>query len=266
MEIYIGTSGYSFPDWKNVFYPKRLKPQNYFAYYVKHFNAVEINLTFYRIPRTDFLATLSEKTGSDFQFAVKLPRILTHELELHPASIEGMITLTKPILKENKLAALLAQFPFAFHRTDANLAHLFTIRDAFKNFPFFVEFRHKSWNNEETLDKLEKENIGIVFPDIPHGLGLFELRNVISHNRTAYFRLHSRRKESWWVGDNKSRYDYSYSQEEFLEIKKLVEGAKAGKTLIFFNNCPQGKAAKNAISMRQIMGLENSEIRSMLFE
>ena len=182
-----------------------------------------------------------------------------------PDAIEGIQALTHPILMEKKLAALLAQFPFSFRFTDSNLAYLLTLRDAFGDFPFFVEFRHNSWANEGLFHSLEQEDIGIVFPDVPSGLGLFRLNELTSHNNIAYCRFHSRCKEKWWGNNNKSRYDYNYSNDELLGIKKIVKTKEVTHKFLFFNNCSGGKAAKNAMAMKPLMGLKDSENRPILF-
>src|SRR5437773_2070177 len=83
MDIWLGTSGYSYPDWIGDFYPAGLRSERMLAWYSRQFPLVELNFTFYRTPTASMLAKLAEKTPDGFQFLVKLPQSLSHEQDRH---------------------------------------------------------------------------------------------------------------------------------------------------------------------------------------
>src|SRR3954447_4854160 len=87
MNVWIGTSGYSYLDWVGDFYPAGLRPERMLEHYARFFPLVELNFTFYRLPTPGMLARLADKTPPGFQFLVKLPRTLTHEESPH--DLEG---------------------------------------------------------------------------------------------------------------------------------------------------------------------------------
>src|SRR5207244_9763012 len=79
MKVWIGTSGYSYPDWVGSFYPEGTRPNRMLAHYAQHFPLVELNFTFYRPPTPDVLARLAEQTPAGFRFLVTVPRPISHE-------------------------------------------------------------------------------------------------------------------------------------------------------------------------------------------
>ena len=264
--VYIGTSGYSFPDWKYNFYPKGLKQTDYLSYYSHFFNCVEINVTYYRIPEPEFLYNLSLKVGNNFRFTVKVPGLFTHNKELIQSEFDRFIQGIRLLNQTNKFSGLLIQFPYSFKNNPDNLFYLNNLLRLLFPYPLFIEFRDKSWLAHKVLDKLISDDIQIVFPDVPEGLNLFELDNKQWQYDISYFRLHSRNKDNWWSNNEKDRYDYDYSKKELSEIKYLVNGSKTKDKFILFNNCPNGLAAKNGLAMQKIMGIDKSSFSTGLFK
>ncbi|MEW5993472.1 MAG: DUF72 domain-containing protein, partial [Candidatus Zixiibacteriota bacterium] len=209
MEIRVGTSGFSFNDWRQVFYPIGLDKGMFLEYYAQYFPTVEIHSTYYRIPHPAVMANLVKKVPSDFDFMVKLPQIVTHQRQNTEKSIAEFHSSIGPIAESGKLSGLLAQFPYSFKYSAGNLDYLSACREACRPHRLFVEFRHGSWVNPTTLNRLRSEDIGYVSVDEPQLYGLIKPELHLTGD-VGYIRLHGRNGEHWWEGGAR-RYDYSYS-------------------------------------------------------
>jgi len=265
--IRIGTSGYSFPDWKGTFYPKNIKPENYFDYYMKYFDCVEINLTFYTIPKKDLFFSLARKAGEGFLFAIKIPSLFTHTLELSGPVISKFKALLEPLENEKKLGPLLAQFPYSFKFNRENINYIVKLKNALLPFQLFVEFRSKEWDTEETYNFIRSESLGIVFPDLPPIPALFHPKPM-PIGQTLYFRFHGRNKKGWWEGKEKERYDYNYSSAEIHGLVSTLKAFDSPTRLVFgfFNNCFLGRAARNAQEALKILGKKFEAEEKSLFD
>src|SRR5689334_14212259 len=113
MHVWIGTSGYSYPDWVGGFYPAGTRPGKMLAYYSRVFPLVELNFTFYRPPTADMLARLAAQTPAGFRFLVKIPRTLSHEQS--PRDLPGFRLAVAELERRGQLSGLLCQFPQATH-------------------------------------------------------------------------------------------------------------------------------------------------------
>ena len=251
--IKIGTSGYSFLDWKGVFYPENIDKGKMLDFYAKHFDAVEINSTYYRIPHPSVFYKIVEKVPENFEFVIKTHKDITHTRENIEASAESLKEAIRPLAEASKMYGFLAQFPWAFKKSRPNLDYLKKCRGLFSDFPLFVEFRHKSWIEDEVFDFLKNENIGFCCVDEPQLEGLVP-PVAFATTDVGYVRFHGRNKTGWWKG-MKDRYDYLYNERELKEwidkIRKLEAMSK--KMYLFFNNCPQGQAVKNAQMMKNLL-------------
>ena len=251
-DIRIGTSGYSFEDWKGNFYPADVPKGKMLDYYVRFFPTVEINSTYYRIPHPAVMANIVKKAPDGFDFMVKVPQSFTHRRTDLDKDIGSFKNAIAPIEESGKLSGLLAQFPYSFKYSSDSLDYISICRDAIAPNPLFVEFRHNGWVNRQMYDRLKAEQIGYVCVDEPQLPGLLN-PDMFATTDTANVRLHGRNKEKWWDG-GALRYDYSYSDEELTQWKeKLLKiRAKVKKIYIYFNNCHLGQASSNA---RQFMGM-----------
>ncbi|UCD16958.1 MAG: DUF72 domain-containing protein [Candidatus Zixiibacteriota bacterium] len=255
MDIRIGTSGYSFDDWKGPFYPSDVKKGKMFDHYVKYFTAVEINSTYYRIPHPAVMANIEKKSPHGFEFIVKVPQQMTHKRKDLEAMLPPYVECLKPMADAGKLHGLLAQFPYSFKFSTDNLHYVRKCREALQPHLLFAEFRHDSWVNRSMYDALRKSGIGYVAVDEPQLPGLLK-PDLFNTTDTAYVRLHGRNAEHWWQG-GALRYDYNYSPEELEQWKEKIaklEG-KAKRMYIFFNNCHLGQAVKNALEMKRLLNL-----------
>jgi uncharacterized protein YecE (DUF72 family) len=261
--IKVGTSGFSFPDWKGTVYPEGIREKDMLSFYEKElgFNVLEVNFTYYTLPSQKSLAGMAQKTSESFEFVVKSFKGMTHETwdkETH-TRIDHQETFKKfkyglvPLIEERKLACVLAQFPYGFFPNRENSSYLQEFKEEMGDIPLVVEFRNKSWFKEETFQLLEKKEIGFCVVDEP------QLPQLMPYHPRAtseigYFRFHGR-NPNWFNVPAKVRYDYLYSEEELKEFVPGIKdiSKKTGKTLIFFNNCYSGSAAKNAAQMAKLL-------------
>lgn len=252
MEIKIGTSGYSFEDWRGTFYPGQIQKGKMLNHYQAYFNTVEINSTYYRIPHPAIMYNIVRKTKPDFDFFVKAYQNLTHQRQDYEKPAREFLESVRQIADTGQLKGILAQFPWSFKFSRPNLMYLHTCRELTAPHPLFIEFRHDSWLRDETYQALEADGIQFVSVDGPRLRGL--LPPVMkTTGDIAYVRLHGRNDAKWWNG-GPLRYDYDYNESELLEWKEKISALQGHvkQVFVFFNNCHLGQAVKNA---RQLMKL-----------
>jgi uncharacterized protein YecE (DUF72 family) len=254
--VRIGTCGYSFRDWVGPFYPPGTPPSAMLPYYAARFPAVEVNVTYYRLPGPRVFEQIERKTPDGFEFFVKLQADLTHKRDRDPLHVEAFLEAVAPLQRAGKLQGALAQFPWSFRSNRENRDYLRWLGRAYTPRPLVIEFRHKSWDDEETYRLLSDEGLTFCCVDEPKLPGLFPGVVKLTGN-TGYVRLHGRNSESWWGGQGSERYNYLYSQEELQEwVDKVRElASQAPVTYVFFNNCHAGRAAHNARTMGELLGL-----------
>ena len=148
-KLYIGTMGWSYDFWVGQLYPKDLKPGSFLEEYAKHFNTVEVDGTFYRIPSVATVNNWRENTPDGFLFSAKFPRIITHIKMLRDCEKETTTFISRISELRNKLGPLLLQFPRSFGIK--NLAALETFLSKLpKNYRYAVEVRNRTWEGKLT--------------------------------------------------------------------------------------------------------------------
>ena len=248
--IHVGTCGYSYKDWVGPFYPPATKPSEMLRYYAARFSAVEIDSSYYGIPRTNTIASMNARTPPSFRFSFKAPQTVTHPPE-HKASVHDDARLLReavaPIRESGKLACVLLQFPNGFKRTPTDEAYLVRAIEAFDSLPVVVEFRNAQWQHPETLQLLRDNGASLCNVDLP---GLEGLPHASSDatGPIGYVRFHGRNAKTWWSGTNLTRYQYLYTDEELEPwTERLAEiDAEVRETYAFFNNHARGSATRNA--------------------
>ena len=274
--ILVGTSGYSFADCVGPFYPAGMRSGDFLSYYAGHFDAVEVNSTYYRIPHPRVLEQMERKTPPGFRFVVKLNRAMTHQASHDPALYRDFLAIIEPLKRAEKYDGLLAQFPWGFQRTDGNRRHLVALRGLLPGEPLFVEFRHDSWLTPQLEPSLRAHRIGFCAVDEPQLKGLLPPVTMLT-TEDAYVRFHGRNARNWWAGSVErgsgssrsrdgtgsarpgDRYDYDYSEAELREWIVKIAGLaqQARRTYLFFNNCHAGQAARNAKLMQELLRQQN---------
>jgi uncharacterized protein YecE (DUF72 family) len=252
--LFIGTSGYYYEDWREVFYPPEIPNADMLVFYAEHFNAVEINATYYNIPGNQTFQRMAKKTPDDFQFIVKTHQETTHRRRENKAALDKLSASVEPLIEAGKFSGYLAQFPYSFKNNEENRRYLIQTKNLIGKNPLFVEFRNDGWINRQIPDFFRQNDIGYVNVDQPALSGLLP-RQDIATSDTGYIRFHGRNEKDWWQGKGSARYDYEYTEEELhgwlTNISNILR--KTYKTYIFFNNHPNGQAIKNAKQMIDIL-------------
>ncbi|HWR82905.1 MAG TPA: DUF72 domain-containing protein [Candidatus Deferrimicrobium sp.] len=253
MEVRVGTSGFSFLDWREVFYPFGVERGKMLDYYARYFSTVEINSTYYRVPHPTVMLNLVKKVPKEFDFMVKVPQSLTHRRTEVEDDLAKFRTAIKPMEETGKLAGLLAQFPNSFRFSAEALDYLNICREALSPNRLYVEFRHNSWENRTMYYRLREDGIGYVSVDEPLLDGLLK-PHLLATTDVGYVRLHGRNAEHWWQGRER-RYDYNYSEEELDQwVQKIVRARdKVKKMYVYFNNCYRGQAVTNAQAFARML-------------
>jgi uncharacterized protein YecE (DUF72 family) len=163
MAIWVGTSGYNYPEWKGSFYPQTLPAAKMLPYYAERFPTVEINYTYYRTPNAKILEGWSRATPERFKLTLKAPKRITHDARLRDcADILRYFCETAATLGP-KLGALLFQLP-PYLRKDLALFDAF-LSDFPANVRAAFEFRHASWLDEEIFARLRSRNLALCVAD-----------------------------------------------------------------------------------------------------
>jgi len=241
--VLVGCSGWNYDDWRNgVFYPPRLPPRAWLPFYAERFETVELNASFYRLPRRDSVARWVDATPDEFVFSVKVSRYITHVKRLSETGrhIGLLLDRIEPLLCSPKLGPLLWQLPARFHRDDDRLAA------ALAEFPpglrHAVEFRHESWFVDDVMSLLRASGVALVIADGPN------VRSFQRHELTAgfaYVRLHA--------GARGRRGNYS--QTELRDwADRITAWSKRGDVLVYLNNDWEGFAPANAATLQTLLG------------
>ncbi len=234
----IGTSGWHYADWRRIFYPVKLAKSEWLEFYARHFDTVELNNSFYRLPSEAAFATWHDSSPPDFTFAVKVSRFITHikRLKNSEEPLENFITRAK-ILGE-KLGPLLYQLPPNMHRNDESLESFLSKLP--RGMRHVFEFRHHSWLEENVFAILRHYNIGLCVFDMPS----FTCP-LVTTTDFAYIRFHG----------SSQLYSSGYSDEELADwAKKIANLAENLKVVyIYFNNDVEGFAVRNAETLRSYL-------------
>jgi uncharacterized protein YecE (DUF72 family) len=236
-KVFIVTSGWVYDDWWGRFYPQNIKPEERLEYYSKYFNIVEINSSFYHLPRQKTFKNWSLKTHSQFYFSAKLSRYITQIKKLNDSKepLELFLSQSKGLGK--KLQVILVQLPPNFRKDLKRLGEFLKLLPKERRFAF--EFRHVTWLDREVYDLLRKYKAGFVIQDSSR----WPRAEVVTAD-FVYLRLHGR-----------VLYSSNYPE---AELKKWAEKIKnwfsEGLDVYgFFNNDTNALAVKNALSLKNLV-------------
>jgi uncharacterized protein YecE (DUF72 family) len=161
-------AGYSYKDWIGPVYPPGTKNQDMLACYAEEFSFTELNFTYYRMPEPRQLHQMQTRTPPGFLFAVKAHQQMTHQREeATPETFAAFRRALDPLLANDKLACVLAQFPYSFHNTGENVEYLKRFREWLPELEIQVEFRNANWLVPETGAVLRDLSLGFVCVDQP---------------------------------------------------------------------------------------------------
>jgi uncharacterized protein YecE (DUF72 family) len=247
--VRIGCSGWNYAHWRERVYPKGLPQRRWLEHYATLFDTVEVNNTFYRLPRREAVASWVEGSPPGFLFSVKASRYLTHVRRLRDMGqgVARFYERIEPLTASPKMGPVLWQLPPTFRRDDERLAqalaHLQAGRHCF-------EFRHESWFVPETYATLREHRVALVIGDHP-------ARPWQAHELTAdwtFVRFHygSRGRNG------------NYSERELDEWAERLEGwRRRVDVFAYFNNDWEGYAVSNGLKLIDDLGIR-PHLRSSL--
>ena len=229
-KIFVGTSGFSYPHWRGIFYPENLPQKDWFLYYTKHFDTVELNVSFYRLPRREIFEGWRRRAGDKFVFAVKGWRMITHirKLKKCQEEIKRFFEAANGLKSKDMI---LWQLPPSLKFDSFLLVDFLAMLP--KGWRHAFEFRHPSWGDEKTWEILRKYKAAAVFQDFPDWPIFEEVTADF-----VYLRFHGK----------ESLYSSCYTEKELKDwAKKIKNWQKQGwDVYAYFNNDALGYAIENA--------------------
>jgi uncharacterized protein YecE (DUF72 family) len=232
MKTYVGTSGYSYKEWKGIFYPEKMSPKEMLRFYSERFGTVEINNTFYHMPTESVLKSWADQVPDDFVFAFKAPQAITHFKRLKNVESEtGYLFRTLSVLGR-RLGPVLFQFPKSFHADPSLLKDFLTLLPRTMSFAF--EFRSPSWLDGEVPDLLREKGCSLCTTDSEENP-----TNEINSTATwGYLRL--RRPD--------------YTDTDLSGWVKTILSQKWERAFLFFKHEDEATGPEMAIRFRKLIG------------
>lgn len=230
MKIFVGTSGYSYKEWKGKFYPDRISPKEMLHFYAERLPAVEINNTFYRMPKEDVLLTWAAQVPGSFVFALKAPQVITHLKRLKKVEQELDYFFRTLSVLDQKLGPVLFQFPKSFKADRPTLENFLGLIPAAISCAF--EFRHPSWLKADILDLLRGKGCSLCHADTDESV----MNEIISTAPWGYLRL--RRSD--------------YTAADLAGWQERIWAQAWQKVFVFFKHEEAGKGPEMALQFRDL--------------
>ena len=236
--IRVGTSGWSYPHWKEVFYPANCPTSKWLECYAEHFDTVELNATFYRLPQVSTFKGWKRRTPDNFLWAVKANKYITHTKRLKEPKESLERFYSAALVLEEKLGPILFQLPPSLTFKQEEFEVFCQCLCSTKRHS--LEVRHPSWITDRCFAILEKYNIAFCIAD---SAGRYPFHEAGTAD-FIYVRLHG----------SKRLYASEYGEEELQGwAQKIKDWGK--DTYLYFDNDFQGNAVKNAKRLKEILGL-----------
>ena len=238
MKIYVGTSGYSYKEWKGKFYPEKISPKEMLRFYSERLIAVEINNTFYRMPTEGVLASWAAQVPDDFIFALKAPQVITHLKRLRDVGSETEYLFRTLSILDRKLGPVLFQFPKSFHVDRTRLKDFLALIP--DNISCAFEFRSPSWLDAEIFDLLRGRGCCLCLEDTDEN----PTNEITNTAPWGYLRL--RRSD--------------YTAADLSQWLEKILAQKWEKAFVFFKHEEEAKGPEMAIRFRKVT---DSRVRSI---
>jgi uncharacterized protein YecE (DUF72 family) len=247
MILRIGTSGWAYKHWIGRFYPIDLKPDDYLSFYAQEFNTVEINYSFYKLPSEESYINWFQEVGSDFIFAVKGSRYLTHMKKLKDSRDPWQKICDTASCLDRKLGPILMQFPERWKKNTERLHEFLEITKAIDTTEnkaggarLAFEFRDESWFCKEVYDVLEKFGAALCIAD-----SLKFIRKDVVTTDFTYIRYHGR------TPIYAANYSKSELRAESKKIQKFLDNDI--DVYAYFNNDGEAYAIENARQLKKML-------------
>lgn len=233
----IGCSGFYYKDWVGKFYPEDLNKSKWLEFYAESFDTVEINNSFYRMPKEKTVQGWYDRTPEDFTFTLKGSRYVTHIKRLKDIAESVAYFYHLADILAEKLGCILWQLPPSLKKDMERLENFCkTLKPHYKN---VIEFRHPSWFDDEVYALLTKYQVAYCIISAPEGLP----EDVITTANFAYIRFHGK---TYW-------YNYNYSKEQLLQWKEKMEALDVEQVFVYFNNDYNVRAVENGKLLKELL-------------
>jgi uncharacterized protein YecE (DUF72 family) len=238
VSIRIGTSGWTYKHWEGIFYPSELPKSKWLEHYCRHFDIVELNASFYRLPKRETFRNWKARTPDNFLWSVKGSKFITHTRRLeNPAEpLDRLYTVAAGL--GEKLGVILFQLPPSLVYNE-NILRAFC-KSLNPRVRHAIEIRHPSWINDQAFSLLSEFNIALCMADTA---GRYPSCEAMTSD-FVYIRLHGSQK----------LYASEYSEEELRNWAEKID-AWNKDAFIFFDNDFEGHAVNNAERLKELLGL-----------
>lgn len=224
MNLYVGTSGYSYKEWKGSFYPEKIPAKDMLSYYAARFNAVELNNTFYRLPQTSLVESWMAQVPDTFCFSMKASQGITHFRRLKDSAYPTRLMLERVAPLKDQLGAVLFRLPEDFKK-DVKRLETF-LKDLPAEMPAVIEFRHSTWFDADVLALLSSNNRVLCVSDRDE----FPVSHIDKTADWGYVRLRR----------------VNYSESELKEWISRIQAQDWKNTFVFFKHEDEGTGPKLA--------------------
>ncbi len=256
--IRVGPAGWTYDDWQGVVYPAGVRRFDPLAYLADYFDTIEVNSSFYRIPPPSHSKSWVRRVqrNATFRFTTKLCQLFTHESDFPSVTeVEAFRTYLQPFVEQERLGAVLVQFPWSLRDGAGARERIARIHDAFQDAPLVVEIRHGSFANEGFFEFLDSLGTGFANIDQPIIGESFRPTSIVT-GPVGYARFHGRNYEKWF--DHREpweRYDYLYTEDELEPwIERIRSAARKKDVYVITNNHFRGQAIVNAVELKRGLG------------
>jgi len=230
MNLYVGTSGYSYKEWKGSFYPEKIPAKAMLRFYSERLSTVEINNSFYRMPQKSMLENWKEQVPATFRFSLKAPQRITHFKRLKDTEEETKYFFETASVLEGQFGVVLFQLPPNLKK---DLPRLEAFVNNLPQYPFAAfEFRHPTWFDDDVLELLRSQNRALVVSDTDD----MPTTHIDKTADWGYLRLRR----------------VNYSEENLADWHQRIRAQDWKETFVFFKHEDEGTGPKLAA---QFLGL-----------
>ncbi|HEX6261595.1 MAG TPA: DUF72 domain-containing protein [Actinomycetota bacterium] len=235
MEVLIGTSGWQYDDWRGVLYPERVAKKDWLAHYSERFPVVEVNNTFYNLPADDTFVKWRRGTAEGFRFVVKASRFITHIRRLRECRDPVQLLWSRAERLGRKLGPVLFQMPPNLRADHERLRAFLEVLP--KHMEAAFEFRHRSWESDDTYDLLDRGGYAYVLADRPGA----RVPDVVTGG-WSYLRFHQGTEDG-----------PGYTRRKLRRWADRIAGLDARTVYVFFNNDQTCAAVRDARTLTHLL-------------